>query len=85
MRTGRPKIDDKLKKSKLLKIRVSLDEHKAVKSLAESRGVSVSNLLRYLIKEVDQDAIRDAIVDELSNNKSKPTRSVKVRSSETTT
>lgn len=85
MRTGRPKIDDKLKKSKLLKLRVSMDEHEAVKSLAESRGVSVSDLLRYLIKEVDQDAIRDAIVDELSNNKSKPTRSVKMRSSETTT
>lgn len=83
MRTGRPKIDDNLKKSKLLKFRVSMDEHKAVKRLAESQGVSVSDLLRVLIKEVDQDAIRERFLGEVSKDES--LRSNKMRSREVST
>ena len=74
MRTGRPKIDEKIKKTKLIKVRVSHEQREIVKNLAERQGVSVSDLVRGLIDEIDS----DEVVAKLS--KDKPMRSETMRS-----
>jgi len=46
VRTGRPKIEPSKRKDKLIKVRVSVSEHEAIKKLAESRELSVSDLVK---------------------------------------
>ena len=45
-RTGRPKVEPSKRKDKLIKVRVSVSEHEAIKKLAESRELSVSDLVK---------------------------------------
>ena len=46
VRAGRPKIEPSKRKDKLIKVRVSVSEHEAIKKLAESRELSVSDLVK---------------------------------------
>ena len=46
VRSGRPKIEPSKRKDKLIKVRVSVSEHEAIKKLAESRELSVSDLVK---------------------------------------
>jgi len=72
VRTGRPKIEPSKRKDKLIKVRVSVSEHEAIKKLAESRELSVSDLVKLgLSREganISLDEIGQRVVDKLLND-----------------
>ncbi len=71
VRTGRPKIEPGKRKDKLIKVRVSVSEHEVIKKFAESRGVSVSDLVKIGLTRDTKilfDEIGQRVVDELVND-----------------
>ena len=70
-RTGRPKVEPGARKDKIIKFRVSHSEHEAIKKIAESRGVSVSDLVKIGLTrdaKIAFDEIGQRVVDELVND-----------------
>ncbi len=71
-RTGRPKVEPSKRKDKLIKVRVSDSEHEAIKKLAESRELSVSDLVKIGLSregaKIDFDEIGQRVVDDLVND-----------------
>ncbi len=72
VKVGRPKIEPSKRKVKLIKVRVSVSDHEAIKKFAESRGVSVSDLVkiglsregaRITLDEVGQHVVEDMVND----------------------
>ncbi len=70
-RTGRPKVEPGARKDKIIKFRVSDSEHEAIKKIAESRGLSVSDLVKIGLTRDTKilfDEIGQRVVDELVND-----------------
>lgn len=71
-RTGRPKVEPGARKDKIIKFRVSDSEHEAIKKLAESRELSVSDLVKIGLSregaKIDFDEIGQRGVDDLVND-----------------
>jgi len=70
-RTGRPKVEPGVRKDKIIKFRVSDSEHEAIKKIAESRGLSVSDLVKIGLTRDTKilfDEIGQRVVDELVND-----------------
>ena len=70
-RTGRPKVEPGARKDKIIKFRVSDYEHEAIKKIAESRGLSVSDLVKIGLTRDTKilfDEIGQRVVDELVND-----------------
>jgi len=72
VRTGRPKIEPSKRKDKLIKVRVSVSEHEAIKKLAESRELSVSDLVKIGLSregaKISLDELGRRVVDDLVND-----------------
>lgn len=72
VKVGRPKVEPGKRKDKLIKVRVSVSEHELIKKFAESRGVSVSDLVKLgLSREganISLDEIGQRVVDKLLND-----------------
>lgn len=72
VKVGRPKIEPYKRKIKLIKVRVSVSDHEAIKKFAESRGVSVSDLVKIgLSREganITLEDIGQRVVDDMVND-----------------
>ncbi len=72
VKVGRPKIEPSKRKVKLIKVRVSVSDHEAIKKFAESRGVSVSDLVKIgLSREganITLEDIGQRVVDDMVND-----------------